>query len=77
MDISFDNFKWFESKQTGKTDFLNVIQGTYTEEYAEWYHKFKDFAFNGWCIGGPKKLVDFMYVIALMLQEREFEKEHV
>jgi len=77
MDISFDNFKYFESKQTGKTDFLNVIQGTYHEEYAQWYHKFKDFAFNGWCIGGPKKLVDFMYVIALMLKEKEFEKKHV
>ena len=77
MDISFDNFKYFESKQTGKTDFLNVIQGTYHEEYEQWYHKFKDFAFNGWCIGGPKKLVDFMYVIALMLKEREFEKAHI
>jgi queuine/archaeosine tRNA-ribosyltransferase len=77
MDISFDNFKWFEQHQSGKTKFLNVIQGTYNEEYSTWYHKFKDFDFNGWCIGGPKKLVDFMYVIALMLQEREFEKKHV
>ena len=77
MNISFDNFKWFERHQSGKTKFLNVIQGTYSEEYSEWYHKFKDFDFNGWCIGGPKKLVDFMYVIALMLKEREFEKKHV
>jgi queuine/archaeosine tRNA-ribosyltransferase len=77
MDISFDNFKWFEKNQSGKTKFLNVIQGTFTEEYKEWYHKFKDFDFKGWCIGGPKKLVDFMYVIALMLQEREFEKKHI
>ena len=77
MNISFDNFKWFEKNQSGKTKFLNVIQGTFSEEYKEWYHKFKDFDFKGWCIGGPKKLVDFMYVIALMLQEREFEKEHV
>jgi len=77
MDISFDNFKYFEKHQSGKTKFLNVIQGTFSEEYKEWYHKFKDFDFKGWCIGGPKKLVDFMYVIALMLQEREFEKGHV
>jgi hypothetical protein len=75
--IFFDNFKWFETHQSGKTKFLNVIQGTYNEEYNTWYHKFKDFDFNGWCIGGPKRLVDFMYVIALMLQEREFEKKHV
>lgn len=77
MDISFDNFKYFEKHQSGKTKFLNVIQGTFTDEYSIWYHKFKDFDFNGWCIGGPKKLVDFMYVIALMLKEREFEKKHV
>jgi len=77
MNISYDNFKWFEKNQSGKTKFLNVIQGTFSEEYKEWYHKFKDFDFKGWCIGGPKKLVDFMYVIALMLQEREFEKKHV
>ena len=77
MDISFDNFKYFEKNQSGKTKFLNVIQGTFSEEYKEWYHKFKDFDFKGWCIGGPKKLVDFMYVIALMLQEREFEKKHI
>ena len=77
MDISFDNFKWFEKHQSGKTKFLNVIQGTYSDEYNTWYHKFKDFDFNGWCIGGPKKLVDFMYVVALMLKEREFEKKHV
>ena len=76
MDISLDNFKWFEKNQSGKTKFLNVIQGTFNEEYSTWYHKFKDFDFNGWCIGGPKKLVDFMYVIALMLKEREFEKVH-
>jgi hypothetical protein len=77
MDISFDNFKWFEKHQSGKTKFLNVIQGTYNEEYNTWYHKFKDFDFNGWCIGGPKKLVDFMYVVALMLKNKEFEKKHV
>jgi queuine/archaeosine tRNA-ribosyltransferase len=77
MDISFDNFKYFEKNQSGKTKFLNVIQGTFSDEYKEWYHKFKDFDFKGWCIGGPKKLVDFMYVIALMLQEREFEKKHI
>lgn len=76
MDVSFDNFKWFEKNQSGKTDFLNVLQGTNPTEYSEWYHKFKDFDFNGWCIGGPRKLVDFMYSVALMLTEREFEKPH-
>jgi hypothetical protein len=77
MDISFDNFKWFEKNQSGKTKFLNVLQGTYNEEYITWYNRFKDFDFNGWCIGGPRKLVNFMFSMALLLKEREFEKKHV
>jgi len=75
-DISFDNFKWFEKNQSGKTAFINMLQGSNSEEYTWWYHKFKDFDFNGWAIGGPQKLVDFMFALALMLQEKEFEKEH-
>lgn len=77
MDISFDNFKWFETHQSGKTKFLNVLQGTFNEEYITWYNRFKDFDFNGWCIGGPRKLVNFMFSMALLLKEREFEKKHV
>jgi hypothetical protein len=77
MDLSFDNFKWFEKNQSGKTKFLNVIQGTNPNEFVEWYDKFKDFEFNGWCMGGPRKLVNFIYSVALMLQRREFEKSHV
>jgi len=75
-DISFDNFKWFEKNQSGKTAFINMLQGSNSEEYTWWYHKFKDFDFSGWAIGGPQKLVDFMFALALMLQEKEFEKEH-
>ena len=77
MDLSFDNFKYFETNQSGKTKFLNVLQGTNPEEYTTWYNKFKDFDFNGWCIGGPRKLVDFMFSVALFLENREFEKPHI
>jgi glycosyltransferase involved in cell wall biosynthesis len=37
----------------------------------------KDFDFNGWCVGGSRRLVDFMYTIALFLKNREFEKANV
>ena len=73
-DISFDNFAWFEKNQTGKTKYLNMLQGSNPQEYDWWYHKFKHFEFNGWAIGGPQKLVDFMWALALMLKNREFEK---
>jgi len=73
-DISYDNFAWFEKHQSGKTKFLNMLQGSNAQEYEWWYNKFKHFEFNGWCIGGPQKLVDFMWALALMLKNREFEK---
>jgi hypothetical protein len=72
-DISFDNFAWFEKHQSGKTKFLNMLQGSNSAEYSWWYDKFKHFNFNGWAIGGPQRLVDFMYAVALLLNSREFE----
>ena len=59
----------------GKTKFLNMLQGSNPNEYEWWYHKFKHFEFNGWAIGGPQKLVDFMWALALMLKNREFENK--
>jgi hypothetical protein len=72
-DISYDNFAYFEKHQSGKTKFLNMLQGSNTDEYTWWYNKFKHFDFQGWAIGGPQKLVDFMFAVALMLKERTFE----
>ena len=78
LNVSFDNFKYFEGKQTGKTKFLNVIQGSNPIEYSEWYHTVKDLQFGGWCLGSvSKRLVDFMYVLALMLENKEFDKKHI
>jgi hypothetical protein len=74
-DISFDNFAWFEKHQSGKTKFLNMLQGSNTDEYTWWYHKFKHFDFQGWAIGGPQRLVDFMFAISLLLKNREFENK--
>ena len=75
-DISFDNFAWFEKNQTGKTKYLNMLQGSNPQEYDWWYQKFKHFEFNGWAIGGPQKLVDFMWALAIMLKNREFENKN-
>ena len=72
-DISYDNFAYFEKHQSGKTKYLNMLQGSNTDEYTWRYHKFKHFDFQGWAIGGPQKLVDFMFAVALMLKEKTFE----
>ncbi len=75
LDMSFDNFKFFESNQTGKTTFLNVLQGNNPNEYEIWYKKVKDFQFGGWCIGGARRIVDLMYAIAMFLRENEFNNK--
>lgn len=77
LDISVKNFKYFAENQTGKTKFLNVLQNE-KDEYGmkEWYDKVKDFEFNGWGVGGT--VVTFynsLYTLALLLQNREFEKK--
>ncbi len=76
LEESYNNFKYFEEKQTGKTKFLNVIQTNETDEgYSIWYDKVKDFQFNGWGIGGTlKQHSRALYIIALFLKNREFEK---
>ena len=52
LDISLENFKYFADNQTGKTEFLNVIQGNNRTEYKKWYDEVKQFTFQGWAIGG-------------------------
>lgn len=52
LDISVENFKYFADNQTGKTEFLNVIQGDDRLTYKKWYDTVKDFEFQGWAIGG-------------------------
>jgi len=76
LDMSIDNFKYFEQKQSGKTKFLNVVQGSNPVEFAHWYKTVKDMQFGGWCIGSSRRLVDFMYILALMIKEKEFEKTY-
>jgi hypothetical protein len=76
LNMSLDNFKYFESKQSGKTKFLNVVQGSNPVEFTTWYNTVKGMQFGGWCIGSSRRLVDFMYILALMLKEKEFQKEY-
>ena len=75
LDMSLDNFKYFEQKQSGKTKFLNVVQGSNPVEFKHWYDTVKDCEFGGWSIGSSRRLVDFMYILALMIKEKEFLKE--
>ena len=77
LALSVDNFRYFESKQTGKTKFLNVIQGRTPADTDIWYDAVKDFKFHGWCVGSAATLDKLMYKIARLLAGGEFEKENV
>lgn len=76
LNMSLDNFKYFETKQSGKTKFLNVVQGSNPVEFKHWYETVKGMQFGGWCIGSSRRLVDFMYILALMIKEKEFLKPY-
>lgn len=74
LDISVENFKYFEKNQTGKTAFLNVLQGDDEATYNIWYNKVKDFQFSGWAFGNCRKVNNLMYALALMIKNKEFLK---
>ena len=72
LDISLDNFKYFQEKQDGSTKFLNVVQGDDEHTYKHWYNQVKDFDFNGWGIGGAGgSLYRFMSGVYSHLQGKE------
>ena len=52
LQLSKENFKYFADNQTGKTDYMNVIQGADEFEFKRWYDEVKQFPFQGWAIGG-------------------------
>lgn len=52
LDISKRNFKYFYDNQTGRTKFLNVLQGADELSYNAWYSEVQHFDFSGWGVGG-------------------------
>lgn len=78
LDISYDNFKYFDSNQTGATTYLNVLHGTNLSELNLWYNKVKEFEFGGWSIGSTaNSIVKMVRVIALLHQHGEFNKSNI
>lgn len=72
LDISADNFKWFADHQTGRTDFLNIIQGPTYEKYSYWYKKIKGMPFKGWAVGGAAGSVSsFFAAVSVLIENGE------
>ena len=77
ISTSYENFKYFSENRLGKTMFLNVLQGSNQGEMDTWYHKMKDFQFDGWSIGGMGgNVYGIMYAFALFLHNKELDKTH-
>jgi hypothetical protein len=75
LEISFDNFKYFEENQSGKTKFINVLHGNTLESRRDWYNKFKVFDFEGWAVGGSGgKYLHFFNSIYILLKNKEHLK---
>ncbi len=75
LDISLDNFKYFETNQTGKTAFLNVLQGNDEVTFKYWYEKVKSFNFQGWSFGNCRRIDYLMHALAIMVSNKEFLKD--
>ena len=71
LEISRANFKYFYENQSGKTDFLNVVQGMTLDEYNHWYQSVKDFKFQGWAIGGAATIYRLLSGLAVLLNGKE------
>ncbi len=75
LEISKSNFKYFRDNQTGKTDFLNVLQGSDYDTFKKWYDEVKEFEFQGWGIGGiAGSIFKFLSSMCVLLQGKEHLK---
>jgi len=78
LEISKNNFKYFADHQTGKTLFLNVLQGVDENSYMNWYNNVKQYPFGGWAIGNVGgSLYRFMCGIMVLLENREHLRHSV
>jgi len=51
LQLSYNNFKYFDEYRSGKTKYLNVLHGRNIGNWNKWYDKVKGFEFDGWAIG--------------------------
>lgn len=82
LAISKDNFNYFHENQSGRTKFLNVLQGYNASSYNNWYQEIKEFRnFHGWCVGNVKNsmtnLIDAFYVLLMNDEHKRSEYWHI
>jgi len=75
MDLSNKHFKYFYENQTGKTNFLNVLQGQDKQSFQTWYNMASQYEFGGWAVGGIGGNINKLFeAIVLLLENKEHLK---
>lgn len=78
LEISKNNFEYFHTHQSGKTKFLNVLQGKNLLEQEKWYSKVKHFTdFHGWAIGDVRQVIAIFNSYYLFLKNKEHLRSRV
>jgi queuine/archaeosine tRNA-ribosyltransferase len=76
LNITVNNAKYFEKFQSGKTQYLKILQGRSFEHIKCWYDNIKGFNFTGgWAIGSAS--VNLFYILQsflYLMKNGEFEK---
>ena len=78
LEQSIKNFHYFEDRQTGKVDYLNILQMQYDDNKTmKWYNGVKDFKFQGWSVGTKTSgtIRQLLYSLALLLDNGHLADE--
>jgi len=74
MKLSKYNFDYFNTHQTGKTEFLNVMQGANLKELETWYEMASKFNFQGWAFATGRSIFDTLLINAILIKNKEHLK---
>ena len=70
LDGTLYNNAFFMKHRKNQTKFLNVLQGSDTEEADIWYEQVKDLPFEGWAMGG-NNMQDFKLILRRLINLRD------
>lgn len=79
LAMTLDNLKLIELERSGRTTWLNVIQGTTPSNTLTWWDAVKPYRFGGWALAGSAGwrggLYNMLSIMLTMNQEGAFDEE--
>jgi hypothetical protein len=78
IDLSIGNLDYIKRNTSGKTKWLNVLQGTTAEDSKQWWDAVKGYRMGGWALAGNVGwrggLENVLYYVLTMRDDNAFEK---